>query len=135
HLDGDLELVPLGVGQREVGVEQVALGDGGELATAGAPFGEEEVAGPAGAHEGPALQVDDVGVLVGDGFVAQLAAFPRSDRSGLLEEPLEPRGQRLVGPGGADEAAEAPGEARVPASGHATPPAAGLRPISTGTRP
>src|SRR5581483_11013064 len=135
HLDGDLELVPLGVRQREVGVEEVALRYGGELPAARPAFGEEEVAGAAGAHEGPALHVHDVGVLLGDRLVAQLAALAGGGGRRLLEKLGDSGREGLVGAVGPDKAAEPPRRARVFGSGHAAPPAAGLRPISAGIRP
>src|SRR5258708_4417706 len=109
-------------------------GHGGEFAGARPALGEEQVAGPAAAHQGPALEIDDVGVFLGDRLVAQLAVLALG-WSGLLEEPLETLRKGLLGlAGGTDEATEAPRPARVLARGHSAPPAPGFRPISTFTR-
>ncbi len=77
HRHRDLDLLPLGVVQREVRVEEVPLGNLAELALGGPLPGEEEVAGAADAHELPRVDIDDVGVLLRDQGCAHLASLAR----------------------------------------------------------
>ena len=85
------------VGEREVGERHEPVGHGAEPAAAGTLRREHQVARPAGAHQRPRLEVDDVAVLVGDQLGAQLAALARA-RLGLqrhVADPLEDRAERL----------------------------------------
>ena len=63
--DRDLQRVPLGRAQREVGEREVAVGHRA-VAQLGVLGGEQQVAAAAGAHQRAALEVDHVGVLVAD---------------------------------------------------------------------
>ena len=72
--DRDVEGVPAGRGQREVGEGQIAIGHR-PVAQVRSLGGEQQPAAPAGAHQPPALDVDDVRMVVADRFGAHVAGL------------------------------------------------------------